>query len=118
MNYNFVYHLPTVMVAIAGIVVGIVYLGRARSASILLICGFVVLLVSGIGSAAFFAWIFRPEAGESMAQIATIRILGSVVFTLAHAAGLVLVVIAVFAGRRLQQPPAILGTPPPVYGGR
>jgi hypothetical protein len=89
--------LPTIGVVVVGLVV---VLGRKAShpkASNLAALGLVVLLLSGVGSAAFYA--LAPSLVDGAGGLAAIITVSGAAFSLFHACGLGLLVAAVVADR-------------------
>ena len=63
--------------------------------------GLALILLDGIGSAAFFAWAMSSGGGSQlMAMMGVVRLLASVL----HAAGIALLVAAAFAARGIKMP--------------
>ena len=90
--------LPTIVVVVVGLVA---VLGRKAShpkASNLAALGLVVLLLSGLGSAAFYA--LAPSLVSGTGGLAAIINVSGAAFSLFHACGLGLLVAAVVADRR------------------
>jgi hypothetical protein len=89
--------LPTIAVVVVGLVV---VLGRKAShprATNLATLGLVVLLLSGLGSAAFYA--LAPSLGWSAGRMAAVFTASGLAFSLLHSLGLGLLVAAVVADR-------------------
>ena len=89
--------LPTIVVVVVGLVV---VLGRKAShpkASNFAALGLVVLLLSGLGSAAFYA--LAPTLVQGAGGLAVVYTLSGLVFSLVHACGVGLLVAAVIADR-------------------
>lgn len=89
--------LPTIVVVVVGLVV---VLGRKAShpkASNLAALGLVVLLLSGLGSAVFYA--LAPTLVQGAGGLAVAFTVSGLVFSLFHACGLGLLVAAVIADR-------------------
>jgi hypothetical protein len=89
--------LPTIVVVVVGLVV---VLGRKAShpkASNLAAMGLVVFLLSGLGSAAFYA--LAPSLARSPGGLGAVFAVASAGFSALHACGLALLVAAVVAER-------------------
>ena len=89
--------LPTIVVVVVGLVL---VLGRKAScpkASNLAALGLVVLLLSSLGSAAFYA--LAPSLVKGPGGLAAVFTVSGLVFSLVHASGLGLLVAAVVADR-------------------
>ena len=89
--------LPTIGAVVVGLVV---VLGRKAShpkASNLAALGLIVLLLSGVGSAAFYA--LAPSLVDGAGGLAAVFTVSGLVFSLFHACGLGLLVAAVVADR-------------------
>ena len=89
--------LPTIVVVVAGLVL---VLGRKAGhpkASNLAALGLVVLLLSGLGSAVFYA--LAPSLVKGPGGLAAVLTASGLAFSLVHAFGLALLVAAVLADR-------------------
>jgi hypothetical protein len=97
-----VFFAPVLVVYLVAIILALVYLGRARGPALLTLAGVGVLVVTLVGAAVAQAWLIesRQTDGLTVADFAgrmrTVGIGG----TCFHAAGLGLLVAAIFVGRR------------------
>lgn len=89
--------LPTIVVVVVGLVVVLGRKANHPKASNLAALGLVVLLLSGLGSAVFYA--LAPSLVFGAAGLAAIITVAGAVFSLFHACGLGLLVAAVVADR-------------------
>jgi hypothetical protein len=101
------YQSPQLLVCLIGFVLGLVYMSRHRSASLLAIWGTVLMMVTTLVAAAVHAYLldrFLDEhwPADRYAMLSgVVAIVGSVL----RGIGLALIVAAVFVGRRPAPPP-------------
>jgi len=96
------YLVPTLLVFLIAFVLALVYMGRARTPTILTLSGVGVLAVAAIGVAVIQAWLVdsRQADGRSAAEFARLMGIVAIAGSVVRAVGLGLFVAAIFVGRR------------------
>lgn len=94
--------LPVFLVYLAGVIMSLVYWRRCRAASLLTLCGSVLLIVTALAGtvAAHYAVLAGRGTGWSPEKIGMLANLQAVIRNILAAAGLALIVTAVFFRRR------------------
>jgi hypothetical protein len=95
-----VFVAPVVLVYLVGIVLAAAWWGRARRAAALAIAGLSVMLVTTLGGVALQAWLITLRGGSVNSSLAQMMTIISFARAILQAAGLGLLVAAVFAGRQ------------------
>lgn len=101
---SMLYQTPSMLVAIAGIIVVVVNWRRASSASVFAVIAFAILLGSSLIMPAVQVSVWR-SASATIATRANIQMVIGIVWALLHAATYAGLLVAVYLGRPASGPP-------------
>ena len=100
--------VPIFLVCLFGLVLAISRWGRHPRAALLVTLGVSVLLVAAVCQSVVYTFIMpRVMAGHPAASASTIYGVVGFLFSLLHQSGLVLLILAAFAGRKPAAPPPL-----------
>jgi len=95
------YQSPTLLVYLAGVLLATIFMSKYPAASILTLLGFGLLLVTAIAGTGLQSYTLQQRTSGSMpaAQFAQVSMALGICTSVLRAAGLALVLAAVFVGR-------------------
>jgi hypothetical protein len=93
---------PVLLVCLAGTILALVLCPRCPAAGVLLLIGTVVLLMSSVGWPFLYQYLIHSYSrwGWSSERLSEVFTTVSIVSSFVHAAGIGLIIAAVFVGRR------------------
>ena len=108
------YQLPHVLVALVGMILGLIFWRRSPAACLFALLGCGILFLVGVTWPFLNAWSFSShmDRGWSAVRYGQVMAVIGGVGTVLSTIGQILVLVAVFVGRRAPAPAA--GAPPPV----
>ena len=103
-----VYAIPALLVGIFGLILAITNWSRCPRAALLVVLGVGVLLAATFANLVFYG-VFAPGLHRShgAASLGTIYAIVGIVSAVLHQSGIVLLILAAFAGRKPLAPPPL-----------
>lgn len=103
-----IYAVPAILVGIFGLVLAIINWSRCPRAALLVVLGCGVLLAATLANAVFYG-IIAPgfQRSHNVASLGTIYAIAGCVSAILHQGGIVLLILAAFAGRKPAAPPPL-----------